>query len=132
MIRLVQRKVSLSSEDGWRGTIGSRLSKPTPAAPGSRGASPVSGRSIQMRFQDRRREALFDALVKAEAQARESGSVEAFVNAFTPMIPHIEAFFDEVLVMADDPKLQQNRLGLLDRIVGLAQGVADLSQLEGF
>ena len=48
------------------------------------------------------------------------------------MMPAINRFFDEVLVMADDERLRQNRLGLLQRIAGLAEGVADMSKLEGF
>jgi glycyl-tRNA synthetase beta subunit len=34
--------------------------------------------------------------------------------------------------MADDKKLQENRLALLQRIAALAKGVADLGKLEGF
>ena len=34
--------------------------------------------------------------------------------------------------MAEDARLRENRLGLLQRIAVLASGVADLSQLEGF
>jgi glycyl-tRNA synthetase len=75
---------------------------------------------------------LYAALEKAEAVARQPGSVEDFMKAFTPMIPAIDAFFENVLVMAEDEKVRQNRLGLLQRIAALADGVADLSRLEGF
>jgi glycyl-tRNA synthetase beta subunit len=34
--------------------------------------------------------------------------------------------------MVDDERQRNNRLGLLQRIAGLADGVADLSRLEGF
>jgi glycyl-tRNA synthetase beta subunit len=34
--------------------------------------------------------------------------------------------------MAEDERLRLNRLGLLQRIAALAEGVADLSRLEGF
>jgi glycyl-tRNA synthetase len=37
-----------------------------------------------------------------------------------------------VLVMAPDPDVRANRLGLLQRLAGLARGVADFSKLEGF
>ena len=47
-------------------------------------------------------------------------------------IPVIEEFFDKVLVMAEDPAVRGNRLGLLQQIAGLANGIADLSRLEGF
>jgi glycyl-tRNA synthetase beta subunit len=58
--------------------------------------------------------------------------VDDFLNAFLPLIPAINRFFDTVLVMAEDPRLRQNRLGLLQRIARMAAGVADLSKLEGF
>jgi glycyl-tRNA synthetase len=59
-------------------------------------------------------------------------SVDGFFNQLMPMIPAISKFFDEVLVMAEDPQVRANRLGLLQRIAGMARGVADLSRLEGF
>ena len=76
--------------------------------------------------------ALYDALGSAEASPRAPGSVDDFLNAFLPMIPAINRFFDEVLVMAEDRSLRENRLGLLQRIAALAEDVADLSHLEGF
>jgi glycyl-tRNA synthetase len=75
---------------------------------------------------------LFAALDKAESAPRQEGSVDNFFNTFVPMIPAVNAFFDKVLVMAEDKKLQENRLALLQRIRALSEGVADLSKLEGF
>jgi glycyl-tRNA synthetase len=75
---------------------------------------------------------LFAALNKAESAPRQEGSVDNFFNTFVPMIPAVNAFFDKVLVMAEDKKLQENRLALLQRIRALSEGVADLSKLEGF
>ena len=48
------------------------------------------------------------------------------------MIPSVNEFFDKVLVMADERAVQENRLCLLQRITGLADGIADMSKLEGF
>jgi len=75
---------------------------------------------------------LFSALQKAEAIERIPGAVDDFLNAFFPMIPAIDRFFDDVLVMAEDKAVRENRLALLARIASLADGVADLSKLEGF
>ena len=83
-------------------------------------------------FAEKEEKDLFKALEKAEKSKRAAGSVDDFLNAFVPMIPAVNAFFDKVLVMAEDKKLQENRLGLLQRIAALSQGVADLSKLEGF
>jgi len=41
----------------------------------------------------------------------------------------VDLFFDQVMVMADDPALQANRLALLQRLRSLFLNVADISQL---
>jgi glycyl-tRNA synthetase len=74
--------------------------------------------------------ALYAAYQTASVQS--VSSVDQFFKALLPMIPTISKFFDDVLVMAEDPALRENRLGLLQRIAGMAQGVADFSKLEGF
>jgi len=43
----------------------------------------------------------------------------------------VDAFFDSVMVMADDPALRANRLALLQRMQGLFMHAADLSRLPG-
>jgi len=83
-------------------------------------------------FVEKEEKDLFKALEKAEKSKRAEGSVDDFLNAFVPMIPAVNAFFDKVLVMAEDVKVKENRLGLLQRIAALASGIADLSKLEGF
>ena len=42
-----------------------------------------------------------------------------------------DAFFDSVMVMADDAALRANRLALLKRMQGLFMHAADLSRLPG-
>ena len=83
-------------------------------------------------FAEKEEEALFKALEKAESSAKSEGGVDDMLNAFMPMIPAVNVFFDKVLVMADDKALQENRLGMLQRIAALSNGVADFSKLEGF
>ncbi|MBI4457050.1 MAG: glycine--tRNA ligase subunit beta [Acidobacteria bacterium] len=45
------------------------------------------------------------------------------------MRPQLDHFFDKVLVMAEDPKVRENRLRLLHRISFLFRQVGDLSQI---
>ena len=59
-------------------------------------------------------------------------TVDNLLQAFTPHIPTVTKFFEEVLVMADDPAVRNNRLGLLQVIARMPEGVADFSKLEGF
>jgi glycyl-tRNA synthetase beta chain len=58
--------------------------------------------------------------------------VDDMLHAFTPMIPAVNTFFDNVLVMDKDQKVRENRLALLQQIVSLADGAIDFTQLEGF
>jgi glycyl-tRNA synthetase len=83
-------------------------------------------------FVEPEEQALYAALQTAEAAPRLPGSPDDFLKAFLPMMPGINTFFDKVLVMVEDNMLRQNRLGLLQRIAGLAAGAADMSKLEGF
>ncbi|KAA0272626.1 MAG: glycine--tRNA ligase subunit beta, partial [Chloroflexi bacterium] len=59
-------------------------------------------------------------------------SIDEFLNIVVKLIPSINAFFDKVLVMAEDEKVRRNRLALVGQIAGLSKGMADLSKLEGF
>jgi glycyl-tRNA synthetase len=61
-----------------------------------------------------------------------NGDVDAFLKVIATLIPSITSFFDKILVMAEEKDVRENRLGLLQRIASLADGVADLSKLEGF
>ena len=84
------------------------------------------------RFEADSERLLYEALIQAEEELSGTHGVDAMLNAFLPMVPAINRFFDEVLVMADDAALQQTRLAVLQRIAHLAVGVADFSRLEGF
>ena len=46
------------------------------------------------------------------------------------MRPEVDAFFDQVMVMADDAQIRANRLSLLARLEGLFLGIADISRLQ--
>ena len=60
------------------------------------------------------------------------GDVESLLKNVSTLIPSITVFFDKILVMAEDKAVKENRLGLLQKIAGLSDGIADLSKLEGF
>jgi len=83
-------------------------------------------------FADEAEHDLYRACKAAEDALEEDRSIETFLAQLVLMQPIIARFFDEVLVMADDRSLRENRLGLLQRIAALPAGLADLSELEGF
>lgn len=82
-------------------------------------------------FETEAERTLWQALQQAEA-AQASKTVTGFFTAFVPLVPAISAFFEAVLVMADDPAVRAARLGLLQRIAAMADRVIDLSVVEGF
>jgi glycyl-tRNA synthetase len=77
---------------------------------------------------------LLRAIRRAETALRRATGrdPDAFLRAFVPMIPSIDAFFDKVLVMDQKKAVRENRLGLVQDVAALASGIADLSKLEGF
>ncbi len=76
--------------------------------------------------------ALYSALSNAQTVIDNKQDVGVVLEAFLPVIPPINNFFDNVLVMAEDEKTKHNRLGLLQQIAALMAPLADLSFLEGF
>jgi len=60
------------------------------------------------------------------------GSIGALLQSLRSLVPPITEFFDKVLVMDEDKAVRANRLALVQRVVALADGIADLSKLEGF
>ncbi len=72
------------------------------------------------------------AAVDAAAAGLDGGDAAAVLAALARLAPPVNAFFDAVLVMAEDPNLRAARLALVARVAGLPRQVADLSLLEGF
>jgi len=68
----------------------------------------------------------------AQTRLDNNADLNAALEAVRAMVPEINAFFDKVLVMAEDETLRKSRLGLLQAIVALVRPLADLSALEGF
>jgi glycyl-tRNA synthetase len=76
--------------------------------------------------------ALYKAVEKAAGSGLQPGDLDGFFQTFEPLISPITDFFDNVLVMDEDQKIRENRLGLLQRITELSKGTIDMSRLEGF
>jgi glycyl-tRNA synthetase beta chain len=59
----------------------------------------------------------------------EAGDYTASLQALAALRTPVDAFFDGVMVNADDPALKANRLGLLKSLHEAMNRVADLSRL---
>jgi glycyl-tRNA synthetase beta chain len=76
--------------------------------------------------------ALNDALSKVKPEADklfESGDYTTSLKSLAALKAPVDAFFDNVMVNADDPALKANRLGLLAILHQAMNRVADLSKL---
>jgi glycyl-tRNA synthetase beta chain len=77
--------------------------------------------------------ALHDALVDVVPQADAAfvtGDYTESLQALAALRSPVDAFFDGVMVNADDPALRANRLGLLAKLHAAMNKVADLSKLS--
>jgi glycyl-tRNA synthetase len=84
------------------------------------------------RFESDVEQALWEAVRAAREQVGPESPVESLVAALERLASPIDRFFEEVLVMHEAEALRRNRLALLQAIADLADGIADLSRLEGF
>ncbi|MBL8460255.1 MAG: glycine--tRNA ligase subunit beta, partial [Zoogloea sp.] len=77
--------------------------------------------------------ALFHAIVEVAPLARSHFQNEAYTDALRVLAglrAAVDRFFDEVMVMAEEPLIRQNRLALLQQLAGLMNQVADISRLS--
>lgn len=84
------------------------------------------------KFTEPPEKALYAAYQKADAALDSGDNIDGFLNAFVPMIPAVNDFFDHVMVHVEDKAIRQNRLGLLQNISAMQKRRADLSELSGF
>lgn len=128
VMRAVQQLTAWVARADWTDTIFpaySRCVRITRAQPGQFTLSPAA-------FKEIAEKSLYQALQSARACPRQPGSVEDALQAFLPLVPVINAFFEAVLVMDEDPAVRANRLGMLQQVSALLEGAADLTCLEGF
>jgi glycyl-tRNA synthetase beta chain len=78
--------------------------------------------------------ALHAAITKAKSDTAKAIDVEEFAGAMRALAElraPVDAFFDKVIVNADDKGLRANRLKLLSEIRATTQSVADFSKIAG-
>ncbi len=76
---------------------------------------------------------LYDALVVAEGAANDRivrGDFEGGLKTLVSVKPHLDTFFEKVMVMVEDEGLKKQRLALLSKLVRAFRLVADLSEIQ--
>ena len=84
-------------------------------------------------FEDEAERALFKAFCGARAKVDEAARKDDFAGALaeiTALKPAVDTFFDKVLVMAEDPRVRDNRVRLLREIGAMFGRIADFSLIH--
>ncbi|MBN1005952.1 glycine--tRNA ligase subunit beta [Amphritea pacifica] len=84
-------------------------------------------------LQEDAEKALATAIAEKESQLKPliaQGDFKAVLEQLAELRPVVDKFFDEVMVMADDEAIRNNRLALLNQLRNLFLGVADISALS--
>jgi glycyl-tRNA synthetase beta chain len=84
------------------------------------------------RFQQEEERVLYEAVNELRAEVEDRVSAGEYTEALQRLASlkePVDRFFDGVLVMADEPVVRGNRLGLLHRVSELFLQIADVSRL---
>ncbi|MFS6938589.1 glycine--tRNA ligase subunit beta [Neisseria animaloris] len=83
-------------------------------------------------LQQNEEQALFAAAKDLQPKIEAALAAQDFQTALSALAsvkPQVDAFFDNVMVMADDAAVKQNRLNLLNQLADLMNAVADIALL---
>lgn len=123
----------LDTEDGQNLLAGTRRAANILAAEEKKGTRVADGVSLDL-LSEHEEKVLAGAIDRAEMELDAALAVENYAHAMTALaelrIP-VDAFFETVLVNAEDEAVRANRLALLDRIRTATRRVADFSRISG-
>ncbi|KAI4974159.1 hypothetical protein ZWY2020_047439 [Hordeum vulgare] len=83
-------------------------------------------------FEKDEEKALWSAYLEVANKIHPGVDVKTFAESSLLLIQPLEDFFNNVFVMAEDEKIRNNRLALLQKVASLTKGIADLSVSPGF
>ena len=123
----------LDTEDGQNLLAGTRRAANILAAEEKKGTRVAEAVSLDL-LCEHEEKVLAGAIDRAEMELDAALAVENYAHAMTALaelrIP-VDAFFETVLVNAEDEAVRANRLALLDRIRAATRRVADFSRISG-
>ena len=123
----------LDTDDGKNLLAGTKRAANILAAEAKKGTAVANAVDPALFDTDRER-ALFDSLEEAEAQAKlaiEGENYEQAMSFLSRLRAPVDAFFEDVMVNAEDDAVRANRLALMRRIRDATGTVADFSKIEG-
>ncbi len=93
----------------------------------------TAGEVDESRFEDESETVLWNAVKEVSGTVDAllaTGEFESALRQIATLRTPVDAFFDGVMVMAEDPVLKSNRLALLGRIAALFDAIADFSRIS--
>ncbi len=72
---------------------------------------------------------LYNALTEIRAANRKARTYSQKLEAMASLRPHVDVFFDKILVNDPDPAIRQNRLALLSSLLTEFSNIADFSEI---
>lgn len=124
----------LATDDGVALLAGTKRGANILRAEEKKDSKPYRGAVSVDLLTDDAEKALASAVDTAVPQAKAAVAANDFAGAMTALAQlraPVDAFFDGVMVNADDAAIRENRLNLLNRIREATQTVADFSKIEG-
>ena len=95
--------------------------------------APLSGAPDEGSFEKDEERALYGDIKAMSGRLRAHLGDRDYAKGLSELLlikGSLDNFFEKVMVMAEDPKVRDNRLNLIKSLVNLFEGVADLSQLQ--
>ncbi len=124
----------LDTEDGKNLLAGYKRAANILSIEEKKDKKPYSGEPDAAKLAAPEEKALAAAIKTAEneiAAALKNEDFEAAMRAMAKLRAPVDAFFDKVIVNAEDKAVRENRLKLLNRIREATRQVADFSRIEG-
>jgi len=72
---------------------------------------------------------LYEAFAQVREQASQSAAYREKLTAVASLRPHVDLFFDKILVNDPDTTIRENRLALLQNVIGEFSNIADFSEI---
>jgi glycyl-tRNA synthetase beta chain len=72
---------------------------------------------------------LYDVWLRLGSEARKRGSYEHRLSVIAGLRPHVDLFFDKILVNDPNPAIRENRLALLSSLLTESSTIADFSEI---
>ncbi|MEW5421798.1 glycine--tRNA ligase subunit beta [Amorphus sp. 3PC139-8] len=124
----------LATEDGQNLLAGYKRAANILRAEEKKDGRAFAGEPDPALYQEAEERTLAEAIAVARDKAAEAIAAEDFAGAMEAVAAlraPVDAFFDKILVNADDPAVRENRLKLLSAIPAATAAVADFSKIGG-